>query len=413
VADGDDELAGVQSLDLGEVCADQPVPGTVAHWVRKVSNTTVNQNNYANAAVVTFTVVDASAGLSAEMDTSPATVTLPATWRTSTNGTVSDSVTSTVTLTAREGPFTGTVRYRASAPFSGGVTSNEETLQVSADVVDCTPTVVDTTPPEITPVVTGPLGQSGWYTGDVTVAWQVTDAESAVSSSQGCDAATVTDDTAGTTFTCTASSEGGTSAESVTIKRDATPPTSTVTGVQEGAVYGTAPTVGCEAVDNLSGVALHGTPTGASLTAGPKEVTCDGARDVAGNEQAAASPAVRYTLAPIGSFNANFDGSSVLKVKPNQAIPLKWAFNDGTRNHALLSSAAISSVASTRCASAEGTDGSEVAAGASRLQLLPDSSYQMNWKASTTTGCRALTVAMTFADGGSTSRTMLVQISAK
>jgi hypothetical protein len=84
--------------------------------------------------------------------------------------------------------------------------------------VDTTPD--DTTPPVITPTVSGPQGANGWYTGDVSVSWTETDPESAVSSTTGCGSVTVTTDTAGTTYTCSATSLGGTSSKSVTIKRD-------------------------------------------------------------------------------------------------------------------------------------------------------------------------------------------------
>ena len=80
----------------------------------------------------------------------------------------------------------------------------------------------DTTPPVITPTVTGTLS-GGWYTSNVTIAWSVADPESAFTAS-GCATQTVTTDTAGTTFTCSATSDGGTSTESVTIKRDTTGP---------------------------------------------------------------------------------------------------------------------------------------------------------------------------------------------
>jgi len=83
----------------------------------------------------------------------------------------------------------------------------------------------DSTPPVITPTVGGTLGKNGWYVSNVEVSWQVTDAESEISASDGCDEQSVTSDTAGTTFTCTATSAGGTNSSSVTIKRDATPPT--------------------------------------------------------------------------------------------------------------------------------------------------------------------------------------------
>ncbi|HLU26183.1 MAG TPA: PxKF domain-containing protein, partial [Longimicrobiales bacterium] len=88
----------------------------------------------------------------------------------------------------------------------------------------------DATPPVITPTITGTLGNDGWYTSDVTVTWTVTDEESAVTIEEGCEAATITADTDGVTLTCTATSAGGTASETVTIKRDATPPAIALAG---------------------------------------------------------------------------------------------------------------------------------------------------------------------------------------
>jgi hypothetical protein len=82
----------------------------------------------------------------------------------------------------------------------------------------------DSTPPSITPNVSGTLGNNGWYVSDVTVSWTVSDPESTVSSTSGCGSSSVTSDTAGQTFTCSATSAGGTNSQSVTIKRDATAP---------------------------------------------------------------------------------------------------------------------------------------------------------------------------------------------
>lgn len=82
----------------------------------------------------------------------------------------------------------------------------------------------DSTPPVITPTVNGTMGLNGWHVSDVTVSWDVTDPESDMTKT-GCGAQAVTTDTAGVTFTCTATSAGGTSTQSVTIKRDATKPT--------------------------------------------------------------------------------------------------------------------------------------------------------------------------------------------
>ena len=92
----------------------------------------------------------------------------------------------------------------------------------------------DTTPPVITPSVSGTLGSNGWYTSNVSVSWTVGDPDSAITSQSGCGASNVAADTAGATFTCTATSSGGTTSQSVTIKRDATAPTIANAGVQSG-----------------------------------------------------------------------------------------------------------------------------------------------------------------------------------
>jgi hypothetical protein len=87
-------------------------------------------------------------------------------------------------------------------------------------------TPVDTTPPVITPVITGTLGNDGWYRGNVTVNWTASDPESAYEwPGQSCGQRTVNTDTAGVTFTCTTTSAGGIASKSVTIKRDTVAPT--------------------------------------------------------------------------------------------------------------------------------------------------------------------------------------------
>jgi hypothetical protein len=98
--------------------------------------------------------------------------------------------------------------------------------------------IADSTPPVITPTVVGTLGNNDWYTSNVSVTWSVTDAESAITSTTGCGPSSVTLDTAGDTFTCSATSTGGTASQSVTIKRDAhapNAPTGTKTPAANGA----------------------------------------------------------------------------------------------------------------------------------------------------------------------------------
>jgi Ca2+-binding RTX toxin-like protein len=75
--------------------------------------------------------------------------------------------------------------------------------------------------------VSGTAGANGWYVSDVSVTWDVSDADSAVTEQTGCDPASVTSDTVGTSFACSATSEDGSSSASVSVKPDVTPPTVT------------------------------------------------------------------------------------------------------------------------------------------------------------------------------------------
>jgi hypothetical protein len=87
--------------------------------------------------------------------------------------------------------------------------------------------VTDATPPVIGYVLTpsSPDGSNGWYKSDVKVDWTVTDGESSVSSSTGCDDFTISADQSAQTYTCSATSTGGSnSVTTVAIKRDATAP---------------------------------------------------------------------------------------------------------------------------------------------------------------------------------------------
>jgi hypothetical protein len=80
------------------------------------------------------------------------------------------------------------------------------------------PATDDITTPVVHTVVNGTLGTQDWYRSDVAVSWEVSDPDSAVTFD--CPPATVTADTAGTTFTCSAVSGGGTTTVSTTVKRD-------------------------------------------------------------------------------------------------------------------------------------------------------------------------------------------------
>ncbi len=115
----------------------------------------------------------------------------------------------------------------------------------------------DVTPPTITTDVSGPLGNNGWYTGDVTVTFTVDDPESAVMVT-GCGVTLITSDTSSVTLECEATSDGGTSTDSVTVKRDATAPSANA-DASPAAVNGwnsTDVAVEFSGSDSLSGVAF-------------------------------------------------------------------------------------------------------------------------------------------------------------
>ena len=120
---------------------------------------------------------------------------------------------------------------------------------------------LDATPPVVTPVLSPatPDGADGWYSGPVSVTWNVTDGDSpVVSLSPGCAAASPGDGP--TTLTCSATSAGGTTTVPITIKRDSTPPTTPVIAGLAHRTYETTdlpqnPALRCSASDPTSGVA--------------------------------------------------------------------------------------------------------------------------------------------------------------
>jgi hypothetical protein len=109
----------------------------------------------------------------------------------------------------------------------------------------------------VTATVTG-TQVSGWYTSNVGVHFTVTDAESGISSSVGCDDATLTQDSHGTTYACTATNGAGLSAgQTVTVKRDATLPSIAFAGNQDSYTVAQSIAITCSASDAMSGLASN------------------------------------------------------------------------------------------------------------------------------------------------------------
>jgi hypothetical protein len=203
----------------------------------------------------------------------------------------------------------------------------------------------DTTPPEVSATVSGVLGNNGWYTSDVSVAWTVTETDSPVTSS-GCDTQSVTADTSGVTFTCSATSDGGTTTESVTVKRDATAPmiSGSRTPAANGAGWNNADvavTFTCN--DGVSGVASCVGDTTLSAEGAGQSATGT-ATDQAGNTAQASVAGI------------NIDKTSpVLTVSANKTVDAASDAGAVVAYPAATASDALSGAGAVSCAPASGT----------------------------------------------------------
>ena len=158
----------------------------------------------------------------------------------------------------------------------------------------------DTTPPVITASVSGTLGNNDWFTSNVEVSWSVTDDESAITSQNGCDAQTVSTDTTGITYTCTAESAGGVSSQDVTIKRDATAPTiiySSRTTPNPAGWNNSSVTVKWSCSDAVSG-AISSEVSSVIGTEGMNQEATGSCTDHAGNAASDTQGAINIDLTP-------------------------------------------------------------------------------------------------------------------
>lgn len=192
---------------------------------------------------------------------------------------------------------------------AGGLTGTAQATYTVVRDRDTTAPLVGYT---LTPAT--PDGDNGWYTSDVSLAWTVTEAESAETlRTTGCVDQDITADQAATTYSCSATSEGGTTTESVTIKRDATGPVvsydSVVSGTPGANGWYTSPvTVRFSATDALSGPATAmdtatSTGDGAAVTVGSPAFT-----DNAGNTTGAGAVTKTYKIDTAAPTTPTFIG---------------------------------------------------------------------------------------------------------
>ncbi len=170
--------------------------------------------------------------------------------------------------------------------------SNSDLKVARCSTFSCLP---DDSPPAVAASVEATVGDNGWYVSDIAVSWSVVEGDSVVTS-VGCDAVVIAFDTPEpANMTCEATSDGGTTVETITVGRDATPPIVTVVGPVDGGAYtsDTAPIVACATSDAVSGVSVDATLT-VTIAAETHTATCSGALDIAGN--AAGAVAITYAV---------------------------------------------------------------------------------------------------------------------
>jgi alpha-tubulin suppressor-like RCC1 family protein len=115
---------------------------------------------------------------------------------------------------------------------------------------------LDTTAPVIAPHVSPAPNAAGWNTtSPVTVSWDVSDPESGIASSTGCDTRMVASDTTDMTFTCSATNGAGLSnSQSVTVKLDTVGPLVSCP-VADGSWHASDVSLTCTTSDLTSGLA--------------------------------------------------------------------------------------------------------------------------------------------------------------
>jgi ribosomal protein S11 len=136
------------------------------------------------------------------------------------------------------------------------------------------------TPPAVSAALSpgAPNGANGWFRSPVTIAWNIADPNPSVVNTTGCGPTTVSSDTAGATFSCSAAGVGGAGSNSVTVKLDTTPPSAPrFSNISAGKVFSkkhvpARAKLRCSSSDLTSGV-TGCTISGFSKAKGPHKLT--------------------------------------------------------------------------------------------------------------------------------------------
>jgi hypothetical protein len=202
----------------------------------------------------------------------------------------------------------------------------------------------DSTPPSIAYdlIPSTPDGNNGWYVSNVTLHWIVSEPDSPSSLvTTGCVDQSITTDQAATDYSCSATSDGGSAGPvTVTIKRDATPPTISGSASPPANGYGwnnTDVNVSFSCGDNLSGVASCG-PNQTLSNEGAGQSASGTAVDNAGNSSATATvsginidktpPSLNISGAASGAFNICSGVPSRPSFNPTDLLSTVLSYSD-------------------------------------------------------------------------------------
>ena len=190
------------------------------------------------------------------------------------------------------------------------------------------PFAINVTNDDVTgPVITAQLPSDstayGWYKNNVSGAWNVSDSKSDVTGTTNCGSFTVVVDGA-ESFTCEATSAGGKTSKTVTVKRDATPPQLSPAVVPSEVLVGGSATASPNATDNLSQIASASCGPVSTSTPGAFTVQCT-ATDKAGNTTTASANYVVKAPFAFGGFQSPIKSDIWNSAKAGAAVAVKFS----------------------------------------------------------------------------------------
>jgi hypothetical protein len=217
------------------------------------------------------------------------------------------------TFPATLGPITGA--YSADGLGNQTATCSYTDGGGLTETVTATYSIYDSSAPSIdyTLAPASPDGHNGWYRSDVDLTWNVSDPESPSSVlTTGCVDQNITSDQAEQTYSCAATSAGGSSGPaSVSVKRDATDPTisgSASPAANPNGWNNSDVTVSFTCADNLSGVASC-SPAATLASEGRDQAVSGTATDEAGNTSSVS----------VGGINIDKTAPNAPSVTPDRA----------------------------------------------------------------------------------------------